>query len=252
MSEHLFIPDTQVRDGVDTDHIRRAGLLALDRKPDVIVVIGDWWDMPSLSTHTPAQKIAYDNHNYNRDLKAGIRAMELFLAPIQQYNLHQRAMRKAQYKPTMIFTMGNHEYRLDRLEEQQPILKGVLPTPERYLIDKGFIVAPFKQPVTVDGVTYCHYCPQTKAPGAVERAHLIMQRRNSSWTVGHTQDIDYYVSKHYPRLQCIISGSFYTHDEGYKDGSNDHWRGLVYKRNVVGGTYDPEFISIDGLRAMYE
>jgi hypothetical protein len=63
--------------------------------------------------------------------------------------------------------------------------------------------------------------------------------------------LDYFVSPHEPRLQCIIAGAFYTHDEGYKVGSNDHFRGLVYKTNVKGGTYDPEFISIDGLLERY-
>jgi hypothetical protein len=63
--------------------------------------------------------------------------------------------------------------------------------------------------------------------------------------------LDYFVSPHEPRYQCLIAGAFYTHDEGYKVGSNDHWRGLGYKTNVVDGTYDAEFISIDGLLERY-
>lgn len=251
MREHLIIPDTQVKEGVDIEHIRQAGKLLMERKPDVVVVIGDWWDMPSLSTHTPMQKIAYDNGNYNKDLKAGIRAMEVFLEPMERYNERMKKNKKAAYKPLMVFCMGNHEYRLDRLEEQQPILKGVLPTPERYLIDKGFNVVPFKQAIVVDGITYCHYCPQTKSAGAVERAHLILARRHTSWTVGHSQMLDYFVSPHAPRHQAIIAGAFYSHDEDYKAGSNDHWRGLVYKTSVKDGTYDPEFISLDGLESVY-
>lgn len=252
MTDHLFVPDTQVRDGVNTDHIKRAGLLALDRKPDVIVFAGDHWDFPSLSTHTPQQKIAYEQLSYNKDFKAGVRAMELFLKPIEEYNKLRRKNKKKPYKPTLVYTMGNHEYRVERLLEQQPVLRGLLPSVEAYLADKGFQVIPFKQPAVIDGVTYCHYCPQTNGPGAINRAHLIMNRRHSSWTVGHKQDLDYFVSDHHPRVQCLIAGAFYTHDEGYKVGTNDHWRGLVYKRNVKGGTYDPEFISIEGLTAMYD
>jgi hypothetical protein len=249
--EHLFIPDTQVRPGVDIAHIRAAGKLLIDRKPDVVVVIGDWWDFPSLSSHTPASKIAYDHRNYVSDLKAGIEAMEAFLRPLEQYNKKKKKNKEKQYKPRLVFTMGNHEYRLDRLFEQEPILKGALPTPEDYLYDKGFEVYPYKQRVVVDGVSYCHLCPQTKSAGAVERAHLIMQKRHESWSVGHSQMLDYFVSPHMPRLQCLIAGAFYLHDEDYKKGSNDHWRGLVYKRNVRGGTYDPEFISIESLLEEY-
>jgi hypothetical protein len=65
--------------------------------------------------------------------------------------------------------------------------------------------------------------------------------------VGHSQIFDYHVSPHLPRIQCLIIGAFYMHDEGYKEGSNDHWRGLVYKKNVKDGTYDPEFISVEAL-----
>jgi hypothetical protein len=243
----MFIPDVQVRDGVDTSHIKAAGKMLIKRKPDVVVVIGDFWDFPSLSTHTPAQKIGYDHRTYTKDLQAGIKAMELFLAPLEKYNARQKKNKKKLYNPLLVFTCGNHEYRVDRLLEQNTVLDGVLPRCEDYLADKGFIVVPYKQKTTIDGVTYSHLCPQTKSAGAVERAHLIMQKRNSSWSVGHSQVLDYFVSPHEPRIQCLIAGAFYTHDEGYKTGSNDHWRGLVYKHNVKDGTYDPEFISIDRL-----
>jgi hypothetical protein len=105
--------------------------------------------------------------------------------------------------------------------------------------------------VKIDGINYCHLCPQTKSAGAVERAHLILNKRHESWTVGHSQVLDYFVSPHAPRQQCLIAGSFYQHDEDYKIGSNDHWRGLVYKHNVKDGSYDPEFISIERLLNEY-
>lgn len=247
MTTHLFIPDTQVKDGIDISHIKAAGKLIMAKRPDVIVVIGDWWDFPSLSTHQDRGSIYYHNKAYTTDLQAGIEAMEALLAPMESYNKKQKKNKKQLYKPRLVFCCGNHEYRRNRLEEQQPVLKGVLPTAEDYLWDKGFEVFPYKQKVVIDGVSYCHLCPQTKSSGAVERAHLIMQKRNSSWSVGHSQCLDYYVSPHLPRLQCLIAGSFYTHDEEYKEGSNDHWRGLVYKHNVVDGTYDPEFYSIERL-----
>jgi len=251
MTTHLFIPDAQVRHGVNTDHIKAAGKLIVKRKPDVIVVIGDWWDFPSLSSHTSSSKIAYEHKSYMTDLKAGIDAMELLLKPLEQYNNKRRKNKEKLYKPRLVFTLGNHEFRRDRVLEQQPILIGALSDPVDYLTDKGFEVYPYKQRVIIDGISYCHLCPQTRSAGAVERAHLIMSKRNSSWSVGHSQILDYFVSPHTPRLQCLIAGSFYSHDEGYKTGSNDHWRGLVYKNNVVEGTYDPEFLSIDTLTNQY-
>lgn len=247
MPNHLFIPDTQVTPDTDTAHIKAAGKLALKRKPEVIVFIGDWWDFESLNSHQDRGNIHYHNKLYVEDLQAGIDAMELFLKPIEQYNARRRKSKMKQYKPRLVFTCGNHEYRRNRLEDDNPKIKGALPTPEQYLWDKGFEVFPFKQAVTIDGITYCHYCPQTSSAGAVSRAHLIAQKRASSWSVGHSQILDYYVSAHLPRIQCLIAGSFYTHDESYKIGSNDHWRGLVYKHDVENGHYDPEFVGVERL-----
>ena len=47
--KHMVIPDTQVKPGCPIEHLKWAGQYAVDKKPDVIVHIGDHWDMPSLS-----------------------------------------------------------------------------------------------------------------------------------------------------------------------------------------------------------
>lgn len=251
MSEHLVIPDTQVKSGVPTDHLVAAGRLAVDRKPEVIIFLGDHWDFPSLGTHNDRGSVVYHNKSYIDDLQAGIQGMEGFLHPIEQYNKRRRKNKKRQYSPRMVFTLGNHEYRRNRMEDNNPKIRGALPTPEDYLHDKGFEVYPFKQAIKIGGVNYSHLCPQTKSAGAVERAHLIVNKRHESWTVGHSQGFDYFLSPHEPRCQALITGSFYQHDEDYKAGSNDHFRGLVYKYGVRGGSYDLETVSIDRLLRDY-
>lgn len=37
------LPDTQVKDDVPTEHLEWAGKYLSEKKPDVIVMIGDWW-----------------------------------------------------------------------------------------------------------------------------------------------------------------------------------------------------------------
>jgi hypothetical protein len=44
----FVVPDTQVKPDAPIDHLLWAGRYAVDRKPDVVVFIGDHWDMPSL------------------------------------------------------------------------------------------------------------------------------------------------------------------------------------------------------------
>ncbi len=249
--EHMYIPDAQVHPGTCTDHIKAAGKMMLKLRPDVVVIGGDWWDFPSLETYSPKQKIGYDHRNYLEDYKSGIAAMEIFLAPLKKYNARQKKNRKGRYTPRLVFCQGNHEERVDRLLKEQTQLIGALPRVEDYLLAEGFSVHLYKTPVQIDGVTYCHICPQTLSAGAVGRAHLIAAKRHTSWTTAHIQIFDYHISPHLPRLQCIIAGAFYMHDEEYKHGSNDHFRGLVYKKNVLDGTYDPLFLSIQGLLKEY-
>jgi len=251
MISHLVIPDAQVKPGVPMDHIIAAGNMIVDRKPDVIVVIGDWWDFPSLGTHSDRGNVYYHNKDYMSDFFAGVEAMELLLAPMIEYNIRQAANKKKQYKPRLVFTMGNHEDRRDRLVADVPKLAGSLRDPREYLAAREFEVHEYKRRVIIEGISYCHLCPQPSSAGAISRAHLIAGKRHSSWVVGHTQTLDYHVSALTPRIQCIIAGAFYLHDEDYKAGTNDHWRGLVYLHDVHMGTFSPEFLSIETLLKRY-
>ena len=49
--KHMVIPDTQCKPGVPMEHLTWAGQYAVEQKPDVIIHIGDHWDMPSLSSY---------------------------------------------------------------------------------------------------------------------------------------------------------------------------------------------------------
>ena len=51
MTVHAIIPDCQVKDGVDLSYLTWVGKYLAEKKPDVIVNIGDFADMPSLSSY---------------------------------------------------------------------------------------------------------------------------------------------------------------------------------------------------------
>ena len=81
-SRILVIPDTQVKPGVNTDHLEWAGYYAVKMKPDVIVHIGDHWDMPSLSSYDKKGSRQMEGKRYVKDIDAGNEAMDRFMAPI--------------------------------------------------------------------------------------------------------------------------------------------------------------------------
>jgi hypothetical protein len=77
----LVIPDTQVAPGSDTRHLKWAGKYAAEKKPDIIVHIGDHWDMPSLSIYDVGKK-SFEGRQYTKDIEAGNVGMDEFMAPI--------------------------------------------------------------------------------------------------------------------------------------------------------------------------
>ena len=127
----LLIPDTQIRPDLFEKpallkHIKVAGQLIVDRRPDVVVMIGDWWDMEGLSSYDKGKKSA-EGKRVNEDIEAGNKAMDMLLKPLRDYNAKQVKLKKKQYKPLLIFCIGNHEQRIERYVSDNPAIVTLLP-----------------------------------------------------------------------------------------------------------------------------
>ena len=74
---HLFIPDVQVKPGVPTDHLQWIGRFIVDeqKKDPVIIMIGDWYDLPSLSSYDRG-KASFEGRRYRADVQAGHDALK--------------------------------------------------------------------------------------------------------------------------------------------------------------------------------
>ena len=255
MTTHLLIPDTQVKDGVNMDHLEALGNWIVEHRPQRIIHIGDHADMPSLSAYDKGKK-SFEGRRYLKDVDASIEGMQRLMAPVDALLERQRSNKIKLYKPTMDFTLGNHENRINRAIENQAELDGVISVSDLMYEAFGWTVHPFLRPVILDGITYVHYVQNANAPTPVSRAHLIAARRHGSYTCGHQPGLDYYMSSNLSpegrRVQCIIAGSFYAHDEEYRSyQGNEHWRGVIVKNNVRNGNYDPTFLSIESLLEDY-
>lgn len=123
----LFIPDSQVKPGQDFTFLRCIGHYIIDKKPDVIVHAGDFADMESLSSYDKGKK-SYEGRRYKADVQAAHEGMEALLGPLRAYNEMQWRNKKAQYRPRMVLTLGNHEHRIDRAINDEPLLDGTIST----------------------------------------------------------------------------------------------------------------------------
>ena len=123
----MIIPDTQVKRGVDLSYLEWIGKYIVDKKPDVIVQIGDFADMPSLSSYDVGKK-SFEGRRYKDDIEAAREAMDILLEPMREYNARCRKDKKKQYRPRMVLTLGNHEQRIERAVEGNSKLDGTLGT----------------------------------------------------------------------------------------------------------------------------
>lgn len=248
MSRHLFIPDTQVKQGVPLEHLTAVGNYIVEKKPNVIIQIGDFADMPSLSSYDEGKR-SFEGRRYKLDIESAHEGMDTLLRPLREYNERRRRQKMRIYSPRMVLTLGNHENRINRATNNDARLDGTIGIQDLEYEKFGWEVYPFLHPVEIDGITYCHYAKQDNTNHPITRAHLIASKRFCSWSVGHRQTIDYFVSPTLVRgyrVQCMIAGAYYMHDEEYQyEQGNQHWRGCVLKNEVVGGQYDPAFLSLD-------
>ena len=152
-----MIPDTQVKVGVNTDHLEAAGHYIVEKQPEVIVHIGDHWDMASLSSFDRPGSKKIEGKRYLEDIEAGNDAMDRLMKPLQRYNRQQVANRKKQYKPHLVFCMGNHENRINRATEADARIDGLMTTEQFNLREHGWDVRQFLEVANLDGVNYSHY-----------------------------------------------------------------------------------------------
>ncbi len=253
MTKHLFIPDVQAKEGVPMEHLDWIGQYIIDKKPDVIVQIGDFADMPSLSSYDKGKR-SFEGRRYKKDIAATREAMDRLLAPMREYNIHAKDVsHKTRYKPRMVLTLGNHEHRIQRAVELQAEFEDVigyhdLPYDDWEVID-------FLKPIVIDGVMYVHYLsnPFTGKPYSGTAMNQL-NKVHHSFCVGHKQTLDVatYFTPLGKQTWGIVAGASYLHEEEYKGHQgNAHFRGIVMLHDVNDGQFDPMIVSLDYLRNKY-
>lgn len=251
---HIVVPDTQVKPGVNTDHLEDIGHYIADKQPDVIIHIGDHFDMPSLSSYDKGKR-AFEGRRYIADIEAGITGMLRLMKPIEDLrNKTRKSHHGTVYNPEFHFMLGNHEERIERATQIDPALEGLMSYKDLKLKEMGWKVHDFLKIKVIDGINYVHYIQSDNSPRAIGSAKMIAQKLNRSTIVGHQQSLDYHYLpsriEHEPAIQAIICGAAYTHKEDYRGNQGqEHFRGIIRLSGVDGkGGFSPMFIDLAYLK----
>lgn len=245
---HLIIPDTQLKHGVPLDHMRWIGQAIAEYKPDVVVHLGDHWDMESVSRHSLPGSIDKENQRLSKDIAAGNKGLELLDENMGSHEPERQ-----------ILLRGNHEDRLSRFIAANPVVEGVVGDHLFNDTDLGWEVVPYfrgsPKVVDVDGIAYAHYFanPNTgQAIGGTIANRLA--KIGQSFVQGHQQGLLQGNVQYATGLlrHGIVAGSSYLHDEEYKGMANAHWRGIVVLNEVNKGQFCEMPLSVKYLCDKYE
>ena len=257
MTKLLIIPDAHAHPDYDNDRFEWLGKYIMDTRPDVIVCLGDWADMPSLSSYDKGKK-SFEGRRYRRDIASAIDAQERFFGPMRKHNKRKALWKEKKYKPRLVMTLGNHEDRIDRVINDTPELDGAIGISDLRYEDFGWEIYPYQVPCTIGGIAFCH-CFATgvsgRPIGGVNHARNMMNKLHSSAVVGHSHLVDWAEGSRVDgtKIFGLVAGCYSHFDQ--KEGWNlatEHlwWRGIVVLDELDGeGYYDRmEHITMRKLR----
>ncbi|MES2950301.1 MAG: metallophosphoesterase [Pseudomonadota bacterium] len=249
----LVLPDVQAKHGNDFTYLKRIGTYMLEKKPEIVVCIGDFADLESLSSYDKGKK-SFEGRRYKRDVEASKEAMRAFLEPMNDYNERARRFKEKLYRPRMVMTLGNHEHRISRATEDSPQFDGLLSVDALEYKEFGWEVYPFLQVVVIDGIAFSHYFGTGVMGRPASTAAAQLRVANMSCFAGHQQGKQIHYGKRADGsiITSIISGSCYEHEESYLGAQgNSHWRGFWMLNDINNGAFDEMPVSLSYINKKY-
>lgn len=252
---HLVIPDVQDRPGEPKDHLTWIGKYIVDYKPNIVINLGDFTDMASLSSYDLGKKII-EGKRVKQDIESCREAMATLMQPLIKYNSLRRKHKKQQYRPGLHLTIGNHEERLDRLVNDDARLDGLVGYEDLGYEAYGWKVHDFLEIINIDGIAYSHYFYRPKS-GRPYSGGIDTRLKNIgfSFTQGHEQGkmIGSHELADGTIRRGLIVGSCYLYNPEYRGPqAQSDWRGIIIKHEVNNGNYDLMEVSLDFLCRKYE
>ena len=240
---------------IPNDRFDWLGEFLYDIRPDYVIDLGDGADLKSLNSFDTRYPQAIVAQNYESDINHYNDAMDRMRRKF-------RTMKKR--RPAFFGFEGNHENRIKKAIANDPRLEGAtygisfshLQTDvwfDEYHQYNNSAPAIFDY----DGVSYAHYIASGNygtAMSGLHHAYGLVQKRHCSTTVGHShkRSLFFKDDAHPHPTIGLVAGCFKGGEEGWAGQSNmEWWKGVIVKRNVQDGYYEPEFVSLGRLRDVY-
>lgn len=254
MTTHLILPDQHAHPKFNNDRADWVGKLIADIKPDVVVNMGDAADLASLSSYDKG-KASFQGRNYQADIESHLDFQDRMWHPIRKLKCRL---------PTRYVLEGNHEHRIKKALDYDPQLKG-----DKFGLSFSDLdfdryyneVVEYKGGtpgiITVDGVSYAHYFVSGvmgRPIGGLHHAASLITKNYCSCTAAHSHLVDWSVRSNSQgkTMMGMVAGMYQDYDSEWAGHVNElWWSGVIIKRGVEDGVYNPEFISMKSLEKAY-
>jgi len=237
---------------ISNERFSWVGEFLYDLRPELVLDLGDGADMRSLNT--------YDERNPKRVVA------QSYQGDVESYNDSQERLRwkfrhAKKKKPYWIGFEGNHEYRIQKALAHDPRLEG-----EKYGVSFRHLQTEewFDQYHGYEngapsiarycGVDFAHFFSSGNygsATSGIHHAYTIINNRHNSSVCGHSHKRDLYFKDGAGSIGMVVGCLKGGKESWAGQANNEWWHGLVVMRDIEGGVFEPEFVSLKQIREMY-
>lgn len=240
----LVIGDAHSAPGQDLRRFKALGRYIVDESPDIVVSIGDFLTLDSLSDWDKSKRGKMEGRRYSKDIDTGNKALDLI---------------QLDDSPKYVYIMGNHENRLPRYLDYDPTMVGLADVEHDLdLAGRKWKVVDYKDDIKLSGISFTHI-PINGIGRPIGNPHVAQKALAlyaNSVVFGHTHTLDHAAEhrKGAPHLnQALGVGCFFEHVDEYAKGSKtDYWRGLVMLDAYHNNRFDIATISMSNLLKRYK
>lgn len=238
----IVIPDAHAHPEYPNDRFDWLGKFIAAERPDVVLCLGDFADMPALSSYDKGKK-GFEGRRYVRDVEATRDALK---------RLHRG------WDCERWMTIGNHEARIDRATSDNAELDGTISIDQLGYREHGWSCVPFQASVSLGGFMASHHFASGvggRPIGGMTQAASMARLLFQSAIVGHSHTLDW-ARRTRPdgsRIVCLVPGCYAAKEQATESwcAATGHlwWHGVAVLEGVQGGDFgELRLVTMDALR----
>jgi len=258
----LVIPDSHCNPDTSNRRYEWLGNLIVERRPDVIVDLGDFGDLATLGVYDKGTKSAWGK-SYKDEVEHIKAANKLvFDEPVRRYNNSHSKHKKAKYAPRKIRLGGNHEEgRINAFLNKNPEWVGHVSIDDLGYRDYGCEYVPFLRPFHYSNIAFSHFFYIKTQRYPIGTSKQILMHNHKSSVSGHSHSYDAAIKYGIDgkKMTGIIAGCYLDPEYNaetfnYTGGhGTNQWTNCVTWLHDVNhyGEFDYETISAERVRKLY-